>query len=251
MSGGSRSRGSLIQKLSVIIPCFNEAANVPLFQTELLDALRALGVTTEVIFVDDGSIDDTRAALEKFCAANPGMTVRSHERNQGLGAAIRTGLASATGDAVATLDADLTFHPRQISLLMKSYDEADAVLGSPQLGGFEQVNWARRILSNGVNLVYQLLFGRRITATSSVFRLYRTSAIRSLALECDSFDINAEIVFKLLRHGFRVREVPVRLTVRRFGVSKINVPREVKNHLRMFVRILGWRLASRSAKRAV
>jgi dolichol-phosphate mannosyltransferase len=106
----------------------------------------------------------------------------------------------------------------------------------------EHVPLVRRLLSHGVNLAYRILLGRKITSTSSLFRLYRASAIKTLTLENRSFDINAEIVFKLIQSGANLVEVPVTLLTRTSGVSKISTAREIRNHLTLLVRVFCWRL---------
>ncbi len=166
-----------------------------------------------------------------------------HPSNQGLGAAIRTGFAAARGDAILTLDSDLTFHPDQIPLLLSAYPDADAVFGSPLKGKMTDVPLIRRILSHGVNLIYRALLGQRLTSVSSVFRLYRKEALIGLGLRSTSFDINAEIAAKLVFSGARIVEVGTVLTVRERGVSKIRIGREIGNHLRMFAKIISWRLS--------
>jgi glycosyltransferase involved in cell wall biosynthesis len=157
--------------------------------------------------------------------------------------ALRTGIANAQGDALLTLDADLTFHPGEAQKLIAAYrDGVDCVAGSPLLGEMEHVPLVRRFLSHGVNFLYRLVFGRRLTAASSVFRLYRVSRLRHLKLMSESFDINAEIVFKLIQEGAQIVEVPATLLVRTGGVSKISTWREIKNHVRLLWRALLWRL---------
>jgi dolichol-phosphate mannosyltransferase len=99
----------------------------------------------------------------------------------------------------------------------------------------------RRVLSHGVNMIYKGLLGISFTSTSSLFRLYRTAALKKLDLKSVNFDINAEILLKILKNGGRAVEVPVTLTVRRYGQSKINTLREIKNHLKIFTAIFRWR----------
>lgn len=233
-----------IIKLSVVIPCFNEQDNVLRFPIELFDPIRRLVPDSEFIFVDDGSTDQTPVRLENICRDNKAGRLIRHSKNLGLGMAIRTGLSAAEGDAILTLDADLTFHPGEFQKLLNGYsNETDAVLGSPYLGTMEHVPVVRRILSNGVNFAYRVLLGQKITATSSLFRLYRAENIKKLKLVNRSFDINAEIIFKLIRGKARLVEVPVTLLTRTSGVSKISTHREILNHLRLLWQVFCWRLS--------
>jgi dolichol-phosphate mannosyltransferase len=232
-----------VSKLSVILPCHNEEANLPLWERELFPLLDHLPVPTEVLVIDDGSTDATRQAVAELVERRPSVRLLTHEKNRGLGAAVRTGFGAATGDAVVTLDADLTFAPSLIPPMLAALNAgADAVCASPFLGRFEGVGPVRRFLSLAANLCYRVLLGRPITAVTSLCRMYRRNKLQELRLASESFDINAEIILQLLRHGARVAEVPAVLTVRKFGVSKISTGREIRNHLRMFLRILRWRI---------
>jgi dolichol-phosphate mannosyltransferase len=229
-------------KLSVILPCFNEAENVPLWERELFPVLEGLPFPSECLVVDDGSADNTRAAAEALAQRRSSVRVLRHERNRGLGAAVRTGIAAARGDAILTLDSDLTFPPAIIPAMVQAFEPPVAcVCASPFLGHFEGVDLSRRILSHGVNMIYRVALGQPLTAVSSICRIYRTDAVRALPLASDSFDINAEIIFHLLRVGAVIREVASPLSVRRYGVSKISTGREIRNHFRMFARIALWR----------
>ena len=211
----------------------------------MFPVLSSFPFSCELLLIDDGSTDATASLLADLAARHPSVTLVRHLMNQGLGASLRSGFEHAKGDAALTLDADLTFHPRQAELLINAFDPSvDAVLGSPLKGKMEGVSAFRTLLSHGVNLIYGLLFGKSITSASSLFRLYRMSKIKQLDLKSDSFDINAEILFKILRSGGLVREVGVVLTERQYGQSKIRFFREIVNHLRMFMRILSWRLTS-------
>lgn len=230
-------------KLSVVVPCFNEEANVPRYAIELFTPILKTVPEAEFIFVDDGSTDTTVVRLEELCKTRKDSRLVRHERNRGLGMAVKTGLTHATGKAVVFLDADLTFHPGEFHKLWAAYaDDVDCVIGSPMLGQMEHVPAVRKLLSHGVNLMYRVLLGQRITATSSIFRLYRMSRMKHLNLASESFDINAEIIYRLVQGKAQIMEVPVTLLTRTGGVSKISTFREIKNHLRLLTRIFWWRL---------
>ena len=227
--------------LSVILPCHDEAAAVGRFAGELFPALDALGVPYEVIAVDDGSDDGTGELLRGLTAERRDFRVLAHERRRGLGAALRTGFAAAAGDWIATLDADLTFHPGQLRALLdrQKATGADMVCGSPFLSaeGAAQVRWWRRWPSLWVNGVYRRVCGPRLTAYTPIFRLYRAAVLRSLRLESEGFEINAEIAARFLEAGRPVAEVPAVLTVRREGASKLSAFRELWRHGRLALRL--------------
>ena len=163
----------------------------PRFADELFPALDALGVPYEVIAVDDGSYDDTGAELRNLAGERRNFRAVGHEYHRGLAAALRTGFAAASGDWIATLDADLTFHPSQLRALLdcQKATGADMVCGSPFLSaaGAAQVRWWRRWPSQWVNGFYRRVCGPQLTAYTPIFRLYRTEVLRSLRLESTGF----------------------------------------------------------------
>jgi len=239
-----------IQWLSLLVPCYNEEGNIARFKTELISPFLNGPFKVEFIFVDDGSQDQTFSKLKELQASFPHVKIVRHQSNQGLGAALRTGINASEGDALVTLDSDLTFHPSQIPTLLGAYtDKTDCVMGSALQGRFESVSWPRVLLSRGVNLCYRLLLNKSFTATSSLFRLYRTESLKQMPLRCTGFDINAEILIKMIFSGFSIVEVPVTLSQRIWGKSKIHILGEVTNHMKMFVKIFWWRGKFKSKRR--
>jgi glycosyltransferase involved in cell wall biosynthesis len=224
------------------VPCHNEEGNLPRYAGELLPALDALGAPYEALIVDDGSTDGTAAAAAAFAAAHPAAKVLRLTPNQGLGAALRAGFAAARGDWIATLDADLTFRPAELKemLALARAQNADLIAGSPYLraGDLAGVSWRRRLPSLMLNALYRGLFGLELTAYTPVFRLYRASRLRALALTAEGFQINAEIAARGLLAGWRVAEVPAALEARAAGVSKLRRGRELARHLSLIGRLL-------------
>jgi glycosyltransferase involved in cell wall biosynthesis len=228
--------------LSVIVPAFNEADNLRRYPAELLPVLAGLDVPSEVIVVDDGSTDATATVAASLGAA---VRVVAHPRNLGLGAAVRTGIAEAGGDLLVTIDADLTFTPTLIPKLLERFrkGDVDVVAGSPKLAGYAaDVPRYRIAVSHASSLVYSSLLGVKITAVTPILRLYRVADLRELTLESVGFDINAEILFGLIRKGRRVAEIPAPLTQRLHGESHLDYRREVRRHLRLVRKMLSWRL---------
>lgn len=228
--------------ISFVFPAFNEGENLKRFPTEVIPVFDRLGETYEIVVVDDGSTDDTFTV-----ASGLGEKVRvaKHERNKGLGAAIRTGIAESRGDLVITMDTDLTFAPDLVPVLLERYKkgDVDVVSGSPKLAGYgKDIPSYRVAISFLSTLVYSIIFGRWITAVTPVFRLYKRVDLVELPLQATGFDINAEILFHLVRNGKRVAEVPTMLTNRVHGVSKLDYKKEMKRHLRLVWRMLKMRM---------
>lgn len=238
-----------IHSLSVIVPCYNEEDNFPRYQKELYpylnDIVKKKKIKNyEIIIIDDGSSDGTYKLAKELFKKN--TRVVRHPENRGLGAAVRTGIENAEKELTLVIDADLTFHPRYIESVVDAFIEnnVDAVFGSPFMkgGGLEGVPWYRQILSRSVIGVYNLLLFRRITSITPIFKLYRTKDLKQMPLKSNGFDINAEIIFCLIQKNKEIKEIPVVLTTRVAGNSKINFRKEIKNHICMLIKILKWRL---------
>jgi dolichol-phosphate mannosyltransferase len=230
--------------LSVVIPAWNEAKNLGRYPTELLPVLESLGMPFEVLVVDDGSRDDTARLATGL---GEWARVVRHDRNMGLAAALRTGFAAARGELIVTLDADLTFAPTLIPKLLERFQvgDVDVVSGSPKLAGYgDDIPSYRVWVSHAATAVYSGLLGQSVTAVSPILRLYRTSDLQHLDLSSAGFEINAEILYCLIRRGKRVAEIPAPLTQRIHGQSSLNYRREMLRHLKLVRRMVNWRLAN-------
>ena len=227
--------------LSALVPCLNEAACVPALEAALFPALDSLREPYEVLFVDDGSMDATHAALQAVCSRFPKARLLRHPGNLGIGASLKTGLAAAAGDTLVFLDADLTFAPALIARLLEARREtgADCVSGSPFLGGMPGVPWGRRLPSLMLNAFYRGLFDRRLSSYTPMFRLYRVADLRALDIASAGFEVSVEVLVKLRRAGRKVVEVPAPLTSRIHGASKLRRWRELRAHLMLTARLLG------------
>ena len=207
--------------------------------------LDTLGVTYEVVIVDDGSTDETATAAAKLLITRKDTSVISLSANRGMGGALRAGFAVAKGEWIAALDADLTFPPAYIKDLYAAalIGKADLASGSPYLrpGDMEGVPWVRRLPGLMINALYRSLFGHALTAYTPVFRLYRTSFIKSLSIASNGFEINAEIAARAMLAKRPVVEVPAPLLTRTGGVSKLQRGRELKRHLTLITRLLAGR----------
>lgn len=166
----------------------------------------------------------------------------------GLAEGTRTGIRHLKGNIAVFLDSDFTFHPREILKLYSKYKETgcDCVVGSHfSSGGKTDVLFHRLVLSKGVNKLYGVLLGKNISAISSIFRLYRASELKKLRLKSKGFDICAEILVKLLQQKKHIEEVPVRLTTRIYGESKLDNKKEFVNHVKMLTKLAAWKIKNR------
>lgn len=232
--------------ISLIIPLYNEEENVLVYEKELFPIIdqisKEFDEEFEYLFIDDGSTDNTRDFLEKISQHPPKVKIISHGINKGLGAAMKTGIQNADGELIIFLDADLTFRPEYIRNLISGYrmSDADCVSGSPYIheDHLKSVAFHRLLISKTINEIYRLILGEPITSISPIFRLYKASSIKNIVIVSNNFEINAEILAKLLISGKKVHEVPVPLYKRRYGVSKINIRKEVVNNLKLIFKII-------------
>jgi len=231
--------------ISIIIPLYNERDNIIHYNNDLFPIIdeigKKYGETFEFIFVDDGSKDDTVEKIGEVVTSRPDTKILRHEINMGMGNAIKTGLSASKGDLIITMDADLTFRPVDVAKLIEKFREtrADCISGSPYLekGLMEEVAPLRLLMSKTVNFLYRLLLRSHITCVSPIFRLYKRSVLTEMQITSKNFEINAEIISKLLISGKTVVEVPVPLLKRKFGSSKINIKKEIKNYLMLLYKI--------------
>lgn len=232
--------------ISIIIPLFNERENVIHYNQDLFPIIEDIAYKTNekfnYIFVDDGSKDDTIEQLQKITERRSDVKILKHEVNRGMGSAIMTGLSTSESELIITMDADLTFRPFDILKLVEKYHEthADCISGSPYLekGLMEEVTPFRLLMSKSVNFLYRLLLGSKITCVSPIFRLYKRSVLVEMKISSRNFEINAEIISKLLIEGKKVVEVPVPLLKRKYGESKINIKKEIKNNILLLFKII-------------
>ncbi|SCL75643.1 Undecaprenyl-phosphate 4-deoxy-4-formamido-L-arabinose transferase [Methanoculleus chikugoensis] len=231
--------------ISIVIPLYNERDNILTYRDELFPKIdRIAGATGEsfqYVMVDDGSRDDTYPLLQGLARERSDVIAVTNGTNKGMGAAIKHGLQYCKGDLVVTMDSDLTFRPEDVEALIAAYraSHPDCVSGSPYLkqGLMEEVSFIRFLPSKVVNTLYQILLGAKITCVSPIFRLYRKDVLDEIRIQSNNFEINAEILAKLILSGRSVVEVPVVLHTRRYGESKINVSKEIRNHVRLLTKI--------------
>lgn len=234
--------------LSIIIPCYNEIDNVTKLKEELFPVVRQILQNdllrepviqkVEVIFVDDGSSDGTGQALrhliEDETTTAVSVQLLSHEVNQGLGQAMRTGFEAAIGDIVVTTDCDGTYRFSEIPRLLSNLtSQVDLVTASPYHpeGAVDGVPGYRLVLSKGASTIYRLLTDRRVHTYTALFRAYRKEVIKTVPFNSNDFLAGSELLVNAMRMGFKVAEYPTVLHKREFGESKAKLALTVKAHL--------------------
>lgn len=209
-------------KLSIIIPVYNEEQTI----AEVIERVWAVdlgGLEREVIIANDGSSDGTRQALDASRWIND-PRVKSYDSpiNLGKGAAVRLGLAFATGDILLVQDADLELDPNEYGRLLAPILEgrADVVYGSRFLQPTSRVALRRRLANRFLTLLTNVLFGARLTDMETAYKVFRRGVIEGIRLRCVGFDFEPEVTAKVLKAGLRIVEVPIAYQPRRQDEGK-------------------------------
>lgn len=204
--------------ISVVIPVFNEVNTIQ----EIVRRVHATGLINEIVIVDDGSTDGTRDRLARMDGQD-GVRVILHERNQGKGAAVRTGIQQATQEVVIIQDADLEYDPRDYPALLKPLEEgiADVVYGSRFLGGARRpiLYWnmvANKILTFLTNILYNNILSDMETG----YKVFRRAVIKDIPLRARRFDFEPEFTAKILKRNIRIFEVPITFNPRDYSQGK-------------------------------
>jgi glycosyltransferase involved in cell wall biosynthesis len=195
--------------VSIVIPCFNERLTIE----KAVETICAAPIPDkEIIVVDDCSTDGTREILRSKIEARVDRVIY-HEKNQGKGAALRSGIAAATKDILIIQDADLEYDPQEYPLLMEPFirKNADVVYGSRFMGGkshrvlyyWHRVgNWILTTLSN-------IFTNINLTDMETCYKAFRREIIQSIKIEEDRFGFEAEITAKVSKKGLRIYEVGI------------------------------------------
>jgi len=199
-------------KISVLIPVYNEQNTI----VEVLEKVLSLPLEKEIIVVDDGSTDDTSKVL-KTLSLKQDIHIITQKFNRGKGAAIKTGIKYATGDYVIIQDADLELNPLDIIKLVDALKNGyHVVYGSRflQKRKMPLINfYANKFLTFLTNLLYH----SNITDMETCYKLCATKILNELDLKSERFEIEPEITCKILKKGYKIKEVPISYNPRKEG----------------------------------
>ena len=221
-------------KVSILIPVYNEQATL----REILHRVRSVDLVIdaahstylegpvvlerEIVLVDDGSTDGSEEILREE-AAKGDIKVVFHGRNRGKGAAVRTGIQTATGDILLIQDADLEYDPRDyLSLLLPILEKrAEVVYGSRFLGGPRTAMLFWHMLANKlITLMTNVLYNAILSDVETCYKVFRADLIKAIPLRSNRFEIEPEITAKVLKRGHRIYEVPISYTGREYTEGK-------------------------------
>jgi glycosyltransferase involved in cell wall biosynthesis len=204
-----------IRKVSIVIPCYNERDTID----GIIAAVRAVALPfeKEIIVVNDCSTDGTEKKLDRY-AKDTDITLLRHEKNQGKGAALRTGLKAATGDVMIIQDADLEYNPQEYSILLQPIVDgiADVVYGSRFRGGAPgRVLYFWHRMGNGVlTLMSNMFTNLNLTDMETCYKVFTKEVISKLTIEENRFGFEPEITAKIARMRPRLRIYEVGISYR-------------------------------------
>lgn len=205
-------------KLSVVIPVYNERETV----LQVIAAVRKVDLEKEIIIVDDGSSDGTRDLLATI--SDPTVRVILHDRNQGKGAALRTGFAAAEGDVIIIQDADLEYDPQDYHRLLRPILEgkADVVYGSRFAGGEQhRALFFWHMLGNKfLTLLSNMMTDLNLTDMETCYKVFRREVLQRITIEENRFGFEPEITAKIAKLRVRIYEVGISYAGRTYRDGK-------------------------------
>lgn len=203
--------------LSIVIPAYNEIE----FIDEILRKVKETPYEKEIIIVDDFSTDGTREYLKNLKDKN--VVTLFQDKNQGKGAALKAGMAAATGDIVLIQDADLEYDPREYPVLLQPILEgkADVVYGSRVLGGRHRLPYYSHFIGDNIATRLSNMFtSLNLTDMETCYKVFRKDVIEGLTIESNRFGVEPEITAKIAKANWRVLEVPITYRGRTFEEGK-------------------------------
>jgi glycosyltransferase involved in cell wall biosynthesis len=238
------SQAAPVADISAVLPAFNEESNLEEAVRRVATALERHARTFEIVVVDDGSRDGTRAVLDKLLTTYPKLRVVRHPVNRGYGAAVRSGFDAARLGWVFLMDADNQFDPEDIAVLLENAGDADIVAGYRRK---RRDALPRRLNAWAFFTLVRLLFGRLVRDVNCAFKLIRRDLLGQLALHSDGALVNTEILVLARQIHARIVEVPVQHFPRTSGNPTGANPRVV---LRAFRELLAFRGEMRRVEKA-
>jgi dolichol-phosphate mannosyltransferase len=224
----------------VVLPTYNEKENIAALAEEIL----ALGQPLEILVVDDNSPDGTAEIVQQIAASDPRVHLLRRAGKLGLGTAYKAGFTYGLEndyDAVITMDADFSHHPRYLPAMLAAAANYDLIIGSRYVpgGGVENWPWHRQFLSAGANMMSRIVLALPARDCTAGFRCYRRRLLQGTdweAIKAEGYGFLEEMLYRLHRAGFTIGEVPIIFADRKAGSSKIS-KKEIFKAMAMLLRL--------------
>jgi len=197
-------------KVTVLIPVYNESLTLPMILQRVMEAPLPEGCDKEIVIVDDGSTDGTTQLLEQY--KNSQIVVHYSAVNFGKGAAIRQGLARATGEVIIIQDGDLEYDPRDyVTVLDPLVNGSSSIVYGSRFrgGGVRGMKWTNWIANKILTWTSNILFSAHITDEATAYKAFRRTVVQDLRFRCIRFEFCPEFTAKVRRLGFKIDEVPI------------------------------------------
>ena len=211
-----------MQKLSIIIPVYNEEKTIKQV-IEKVKNVKLKEFSKEIIIVEDCSTDKTREILKNL--KDYSLKIFFHDINKGKGAAVRTGLKNSTGEIILIQDADLEYNPEEYPKLLKPFEDKNVkvVYGSrlevirKNLSKMYKLHYFGNLI---LTLLTNILYGTKISDMETGYKVFRKEVMENMNLKSRRFDLEPEITAKILKRGYKIHEVPIGFNGRKFAEGK-------------------------------
>lgn len=229
--------------ISILVPVYNEEEVIPIFVDSFFHNYRSKE-NFELIFINDGSVDKTKNIISSKMKRHKEIKLVGYNKNKGLGNALRVGFAAAKGRIIVTMDSDLAHPPAFIPKMTKKIDEGyDMVIGSRYIpsAGIRGVSLYKDFLSRITNHFTKIALFSSLKDLTSGFRAYKNSCLKGVKTNEVGFEVELEILARLMRKGAKIIEIPFKSTDRAAGISKFDIFRDGFRYITGLIKIMIYR----------